>query len=605
MTLSKYDSAVASAEAGRRLAARTGQRAGEARALSNLGSIAQRRGDPERAVRLFAQALVIQRALGDTHEIANSLNNLGFVYSTDLAEYDRSLGHHLEALRLREQLRDSGAIALSLNNIGIVYDRLRQYDRALVHFRRALAIRRALDLQPRIAATLDNIGSVYLEIDSLDRALDAHRESLEIRDRQKDRSAVSLAHRNVGMVYLAMHRPTDARREVREALRIGDSVGDRGLGVRNRLSLSAIERARGHAAEAQQAATEALAIARTMNSRDLQMRAWEELSNAQAAAGRYADALASYRAFKAASDSIFDAGTTRRVAVLESRAAEERRAHEVAQLHQHEQMLQLEAGKRTLQRDAVSIGAILLGLVGFAAYRRRVERSRLAEAMSVTDALTGVNNRRYFQQIIDLEVAGSLRLHHAAAHRREPVRDADLVVLLLDIDHFKQINDKYGHAGGDRLLVEIAHVLQQVSRESDVLVRWGGEEFLVLGRFADRAQAGVYAERIRRAVEAHVTTLDAGQTLRVTCSVGFSVFPFDPATPDAVGWEQIVSLADHGAYTAKRLGRNRSVGYVAGAGGLPESTHHATAADLQAWIAAGRLQCVTPDAAPEIAAAIA
>jgi diguanylate cyclase (GGDEF)-like protein len=224
------------------------------------------------------------------------------------------------------------------------------------------------------------------------------------------------------------------------------------------------------------------------------------------------------------------------------------------------------------------------------------ERRASGEALAhqaAHDPLTGLPNRLHFVERLGRELTGAER------------RRGRLAVLFLDLDRFKVVNDSLGHSAGDRLLVEIAHVLQQVSRESDVLVRWGGEEFLVLGRFVDRAQAGVYAERIRRAVEAHVTTLDGGQTLRVTCSVGFSVFPFDPATPDAVGWEQIVSLADHGAYTAKRLGRNRSVGYVAGAGGLPASTHHATAADLQAWIAAGRLQCVTPDAAPEIAAAIA
>lgn len=104
MTLSRFDEAVASADSARRLAARTGQRRGEARAISNLGTIAQRRGDPERAIERFREALTIQRALGDNREIANSLNNMGFVYSTDLANYPNALAQHLEALKLREAL---------------------------------------------------------------------------------------------------------------------------------------------------------------------------------------------------------------------------------------------------------------------------------------------------------------------------------------------------------------------------------------------------------------------------------------------------------------------------------------------------------------------
>jgi two-component system cell cycle response regulator len=595
MQLGRYDEAVAHAEQGRRLAEAHGERAGLARALSNLGTIAQRRGDPERAESLFLSALEIQQALGNDRDAANSLNNLGFVYSTDLADYDRALDHHLAALRIRERLGEPEPLALSLNNIGIVYGRLRRYDDALAHFDSALVLRRRLGGKARIAATLSNMGDIHLSTGDLARALASHSESLELREATGDRSAISLAHRNLGLVLLAMGRVDSAHSHMVAALRLGDEVGDRGLVVGNLHGAAATERALGRLERAEAHAERALAIAQAMGSRELVRRSYEVLAVAREAAGRYQAALEAHRAFKAVSDSIFDAGSASRVATLERRFAEERRQRELERLRHGQQLYRVQAERRAVQRNAVAAAALLIGIAGVAAYRRRTGLARAAEELSVTDSLTGLRNRRYLQQTLDKDVAASVRRHRAASTRGMPAEDADLVFLLLDIDHFKQVNDQLGHAAGDRLLVDVARVLEEVSRESDVVVRWGGEEFLVVGRFTEREQAVTQAERIRRAVEEHVTSLTDDRALRVTCSIGFSVFPLAPAQPTTLGWEEVVSLADHGAYLAKRLGRNRSVGYLAGDGTPPEDVLHSTPDDIDRWVAEGRLARVVAD----------
>jgi diguanylate cyclase (GGDEF)-like protein len=597
MTLAQYDSAVALAERGRRLAERTGQQQGLARAISNLGTIAERRGDPLRAVELFEEALAVQRAIGSPGDVANSLNNLGFVYSTDLAEYGRALDNHLEARRLRAPLGDTAAIALSLNNIGIVYGRLRQYDLALTYFDSALVLRRAEGSKARVAATLNNIGDMYLERGQYARALEAHRQSLRLREEVGDRSFISLSHRNLGVIFLGMGQPDSAHAELAEALRIGDEVGDRGLAVRNLLGMAAVQRVQGREAAGERTARRALALAEAMGSRELRRRAWEELAAVQEARGASSAALASYRRFKALSDSIFDDNMSRRVAGLERRYAEERRRHELAQAQQQEAVAQLAAERRAVQRNTVIAVALLAGLVGVARFRRRAERARMAEELSVTDTLTGARNRRFLLQTIELDVAASVRRHRAAAERGLLADDADLVFYLVDLDHFKRINDEYGHAAGDRLLVELTRVLQRTSRESDVVVRWGGEEFLVLGRFTDREQAAQQAERLRQAVEAHVTVLEGGRALRATCSIGFALFPFVPGDEEVLGWEEVVSLADHGTYAAKRLGRNAWAGYLPGPGLPPERVLHATQRQIDAWVEEGRLRCETSAAA--------
>lgn len=559
MARGQYDSATFYADSGRRMAHSLGDKVGEARALSNLGTLAQRVGDPTRAVDLFGQALVLQRVAGNELQIANSLNNLGFVYSTDLADYGKSLNYHLEALALRERLNDKGSIALSLNNIGIVYERLHDYVHALSYFNRALALRRESGNKARIASTLSNIGDTYLEMGDEAKALVAQREALALRVEVNDKSAIALSHRNIGAIYVADGRLDDADRELTTARRLADEATDKGLGVQVRLSFASLERARGMPANASAQAHEALAIAEAMKSRELIRQAADELAADREAEGRLAEALKSYRRSKAMSDSIFTAETARKIASLEQRFADERRLHELDSLRRSEAELQVKAAHRAYQRDGAIGAALLLGVIGFSLYRRRVERARLAESLSVTDTLTGLRNRRYLQQTIDVDVAASVRRWRSAVVKGVAVDDADLIFLMLDIDHFKAVNDAHGHAVGDQVLIQLGTVLRTTCRDSDVVIRWGGEEFLIVARFTDRNQAEITAERLRQAIERHTVTLANGQTVRVTCSIGYAAFPVNLASPDSVSWEEVIAMADRAAYVAKSRGRNACV----------------------------------------------
>jgi len=121
----------------------------------------------------------------------------------------------------------------------------------------------------------------------------------------------------------------------------------------------------------------------------------------------------------------------------------------------------------------------------------------------------------------------------------------------------------------------------------DAVGRWGGEEFLVLARFTERAQAAAQAERLRRTIEEGSITLDGGRVIRVTCSLGFAAFPFARQQPDALGWEPVVAIADHAAYRAKRNGRNTWVGLRLTGDVLPEGKP--TPETLEAWAADGRI----------------
>ncbi|MHA4869258.1 diguanylate cyclase [Duganella sp. PWIR1] len=182
------------------------------------------------------------------------------------------------------------------------------------------------------------------------------------------------------------------------------------------------------------------------------------------------------------------------------------------------------------------------------------------EEVSLTDQLTGLRNRRFFLQNVDADVAMSLRGYEAGQHRELTECDMqtpkDLVFFMVDLDHFKEVNDRYGHAAGDSILVQMQERLREVFRESDYVIRWGGEEFLVLARATHRDEAAGVAERMRRAVAERDFELPDGGRLSKTCSIGFACFPFLPEQPRLLSWSQVVELADQGLYIAKRSGRD-------------------------------------------------
>jgi diguanylate cyclase (GGDEF)-like protein len=182
------------------------------------------------------------------------------------------------------------------------------------------------------------------------------------------------------------------------------------------------------------------------------------------------------------------------------------------------------------------------------------------EDISLSDPLTGLNNRRYLSKCIGADSAMAVRAYQRRAEPALAQGEQDLLFFIMDLDHFKSVNDTYGHGNGDAVLVQMASILRQVCREADMVLRWGGEEFLVVSRFTDRAQAPQIAERLRAAVEQHVFELDQGRTLRKTCSIGFACFPFDRAAPEDVTVEQVIDIADRCLYQVKRHQRNGWMG---------------------------------------------
>jgi diguanylate cyclase (GGDEF)-like protein len=199
---------------------------------------------------------------------------------------------------------------------------------------------------------------------------------------------------------------------------------------------------------------------------------------------------------------------------------------------------------------ALGVAGWMIGRRDDVLERRNEELRALSErlqGLSATDALTGIANRRTFDERLAIEVARANRY------------GAPLSLVMLDLDHFKELNDRFGHLTGDEVLKRVASLVDREKRLGDVVARFGGEEFAAILPHTEPRAARVWAERVRQMIAATEVRSDAG-ALMVTASFGIA---------GAVGQREepltLIEEADRALYEAKRQGRNRVVGADSGA----------------------------------------
>lgn len=180
----------------------------------------------------------------------------------------------------------------------------------------------------------------------------------------------------------------------------------------------------------------------------------------------------------------------------------------------------------------------ILGTIRNVKEQKIKEMVRQLEETAIHDPLTGLKNRRYFAHVFHDECARSLRRQEA------------LTLLFLDLDHFKRVNDDHGHHLGDRALQETSRFLKQQCRPYDTIVRWGGEEFIILLRATDEPAAIHFSERIRRGIQ---NELDPQLPFSMTISIGLAQYQ------DNDTLEALTERADQALYHAKQTGRNRVI----------------------------------------------
>jgi diguanylate cyclase (GGDEF)-like protein len=248
---------------------------------------------------------------------------------------------------------------------------------------------------------------------------------------------------------------------------------------------------------------------------------------------------------------------------LQEKYEADKRQRQIELLRQENQVKSTEIDNRRLQQKVWWLLALVFALSAFIVYflYRKVrqanaqleEKNQELKQQSARDPLTALYNRRHFQEF--------MRGHPEVAPPSTHARSGDDMVsalYLLDVDHFKHINDTYGHAAGDAVLREISDALRDILRETDMIVRWGGEEFLAFLPAVRRSSLDEVASRLLNGIPARAIEYQ-GIKLAVNVSIGFAPFPLAPGGK-SMSWERAVNLVDMALYLAKGHGRNRAYG---------------------------------------------
>jgi len=479
-------------------------------------------GDHETALEHGIHALALAREGSDRRLEARSHNDLGLIYGSR-ADYHGALEHLLKGVELMpgEDDRDSGSL---LNNIGNVYIELGEPGQALDFFRRARVAFNAHDRVDGGAIAAGNIGRALLARGDAAAAREELVASVAAFERDGGYAYLAPALARLATADAALGRDHEALHGFERACAMLEDGPHREFADDVMLAAGRFHLDRG---DARRAGTLLRGALEGIPSDEQSGRAaalHHALADTYEALEDPAAALRHFRAFHRLREAVADAATNLRIRGMMLKFDMER-------TRQQEEIYRLRNVELARANEE------LRGL-----HEQLEAQNRRLQQISIEDSLTGLHNRRYFDEHLHQEIARSVR------------RGRPLTLALCDVDHFKQVNDELSHAIGDDVLRTMGHLLRTTVRGEDVVARYGGEEFAVILPETDLQGGWTLAERLRSRIATHPWG-DLNSRLAITLSIGLA--EMDPA---AARPETMLASADAMLYRAKREGRNRICG---------------------------------------------
>ncbi len=452
------------------------------RAVTELARSLAVGGEPYRAVVYLHEAIDLARRTGDRMAEAQNLMSFGFVYG-ERGEPEPYARLTREALTLYLTLDDPYGLAMAHCNLAGALSKLGSSDEAAHHYGAARALAAKRDFAPIEALCLAGEGGILCERGELEAGSALYEQSNRIFERLGNRFQITRHLHLLGEYHLRAGQFEAARRHLVQAVESGRTGAFR---------------------------------ATLLQSLDL-------LATAAEALGDHPLAVRCLRERSTEQQRVFDT-------LLDGRI------HAVEERHKAESARQEAEFERRKAEELRRVNADLR----VALDRQRDLQDELVR-LSYSDPLTRLSNRRHLRELLDHEMARTVR------------RFRPLSILLVDVDHFKSVNDLHGHEVGDQVLVELASRLRTAVRVADAVGRWGGEEFCVVLFETDAVGAMVPAENLRARIAGTPFHTRAGE-IRITVSVGVATLQ-----PDVLEADDVLRRADRALYDAKRAGRDRVV----------------------------------------------
>ncbi len=526
--------------------------AGQNRALYALGEYANTAGDHFQAIKCFNASLRLSVLLGDQIQQGRCLRRLGdsefFINNFNLA-----MRYYLRALKIfewdaEENLSQGSRLHSGhlMATIGNVLRATGDLQTALDYYTRCRDIYQVTEFTAGIPGILYNMGNIYQSTGEREEALLAFRTALEEAEKNSDKYLSSLANASIGSIFMETEDLDSAGRYFSRSLTISESMGRKRGILSVTVKIITLERLRGNLEKSLELVLRAEKLAEQVSDRKSLAEVLKEKTLILKGMRKYKKALDTSLVFQKLSEELHSEKRMRELDVLRIRYETEKTDRQISRLKRER------AIQRRMIAGAVS-GFLITGFSFLSVYRSMSLRTRAnkelesknielagaysrVEKLSRTDTLTNLANRRAMMELLALEDTRSTRSGRTYG------------LIIADIDGFKQVNDSFGHACGDEVLVQLSEAFKLELRAQDVPARWGGEEFLFLLPDTTLAGAGKVAEKIRVCVD---STIFKWKKHRVQLTMTFGV-----AEGGSVPFDKVILAADRALYSGKRKGKN-------------------------------------------------
>jgi diguanylate cyclase (GGDEF)-like protein len=484
---------------------------GVAFSLSTLGSVAKIRCDYRTALTRLLEAQALLESLHERGELLNTLRDLGWVYF-NIGDFPQAIEILHKALRFARDFGDAGYEAKILTSLGAIYGESGDKAESIDALRRALNFLEVED-DPRLRCLiLNNLAMTQFEIQAYEEALESAAMSLTLARSFQTTDLVVSVLDTIGQINLARQEFGKAEGFFNQALAAYHGQGTDPGEIKLNLARAAI--GQGRLDEAAVWLNQSLETVEARGANRFTYQVHELLSRIYEEKGDLRHSIEHYKLFHGIKSQVFNEETQLRLGNL---------------------MVSQQAETSRIDSEIYRLKNLAL--------RQEISHHRQAvaemEIMATTDALTGLLNRRHFMTLAGYAFDKDQQTGHS------------LVALMMDIDDFKKVNDRYGHLAGDQVLIDVSSAIQSGLRKEDLLGRLGGEEFAAILPKTGIFAVEKIAERILDKVARQITA-NGSQGIQVTISIGIT-----QAGPTDVNLEQLLDRADQALYKAKRAGKNR------------------------------------------------
>ena len=520
---------------------------------------------------------------------------IGAVYNIQ-GKFEQALAHYLEALRLsdlqpRRKLQSKINRLLTIANL---YWNMKDPEKSLATANEALALSSSVN-SPKIVASLSNIqGMTLSNLGRDEESLEAYKRELKIGIEANIPNAEAIALNNISDHYLIAKDYRKAEYYSRKTIAIDEVVGDKGGLATAKMNLGFALMGQGKIKEGIDYVNAGINYYKDSHSTVDVESSIGELASMYEKVGMYKEAYLTLREQQTLSNELFRSDRAIAVAGLQEKFSADQRQKQIELLAKENDLKDATIKNNRLRQIITLLGAVVTVMAGifiFLLYRRvrRVNEqlqnaNKQLEFHAIRDPLTGLYNRRSFLELMNTRVVLN------EDERREGCEQNPDCLILMDIDLFKHINDTWGHSTGDVVLTEVAKRLKSVVRDTDMVLRWGGEEFLIYSPKSNPMQISALVDRVLRAI-GEVPIQVGDLQVPVTITAGFISLPFSGVPEHVCGWEKTLQMADMALYLGKANGRNRAYGMasllVPYEQAIPVLDH-----DLSAAIASGMVELI-------------